>query len=395
MGGEKDLEKIRVIPVSRRWRELKVFKATIHASNISLPILEQNDVNNAKPNVAHVGRDSERDFKVVTESLELEDGQLPKPVPTIGANNTSLPSLQQNDVNNDEPNASHVNRDGGCELEVVKESPELDDSQMPKLVPRSGSNDTSPPSLQQTDVNGNKLNVLSVGRDGEQCKRAMHLPRGVAHESKHHTAWRKHKKNEKKKKNKKNKEKTAIGMRALVDHLRSISDKNLARRLAVVKAIRHSVTSLEQGSEFVCLGGIDVLRLWLEAVESQKNEHADAHEQIVMEILKLLQRLPVTLGCMQRTKIGSLVLSLSRGHTVIGALATEINEMWQSQVKEELAERQSISALFEKMPSLNVASVDANSVTALLEEVWALKLPSFEKSLKQKLADCPLFDLTS
>jgi len=146
----------------------------------------------------------------------------------------------------------------------------------------------------------------------------------------------------------------------------------------------------------VSLGGIDVLRLWLEAmVQNQKNEHVDAHEQIVVEILKLLQRLPVTLGCMQRTKIGSLVLSLSRGHTVIGALAAEINEMWQSQVKEELAEKQNINAIFEKMPSLNARCVEANSVKALLEEVLTLKLPSFENALGQKFADCPLFDLTS
>merc|ERR1712107_91489 len=98
---------------------------------------------------------------------------------------------------------------------------------------------------------------------------------------------------------------------------------------------------------------------------------------------------------MQRTKIGSLVLSLSRGNTVIGALAIAINEMWQSRVKEELAERQNITALFEKMPSLNVGCVEANSVIALLEEVLTLKLPSFDKALRQKLADCPLLNLTS
>jgi len=242
------------------------------------------------------------------------------------------------------------------ELKVVK----LEDCHAPKLVPKIGLND----------------------------RRNVDLPRGVSHESKRHAGWHKHKKG------KTMKIKAVMGVPSLIDRLCSTRDENLARRMDLVKATRRAVNSLQRGSEFFSLGGVDVLRHWIEVLtQIRNNENVDVYEQVVIEILKLLQRLPVTLESMHRTRIGSLVLSLCREHTVIGDLATKINERWQSQIKQELAERQNLTALIKKLPSLNAAGAETDSVTARLEEALTVKLPSFEKALREKVAGFPLIDL--
>lgn len=119
---------------------------------------------------------------------------------------------------------------------------------------------------------------------------------------------------------------------------------NLDARLGLAAVLRRSVRfDLTRAAVFVSSGGVGALRPWLQAALPQNDETQRAgsmeeqrkREQVVLECLALLSRLPVTYDVLQRTGIGRTLTAL-RGYCAPAMEpAGRLIAQWRNDIRSE------------------------------------------------------------
>eukprot|EP00927_Polykrikos_kofoidii_P012332 TRINITY_DN15315_c0_g1_i2.p1 TRINITY_DN15315_c0_g1~~TRINITY_DN15315_c0_g1_i2.p1 ORF type:complete len:1392 (-),score=259.94 TRINITY_DN15315_c0_g1_i2:84-4208(-) len=134
-------------------------------------------------------------------------------------------------------------------------------------------------------------------------------------------------------------------MVAAIALMSEINGRDVGMRHALLCAIRRALEGQPGlGAVFVAANGVPALRPWMEAALPQAQKESktgglppEEHENVMMEGLKLLRYVPVSLVLLRQTGIGRMLTALRCYCVSAQALAGELVAAWRSAVSTELS----------------------------------------------------------
>lgn len=118
----------------------------------------------------------------------------------------------------------------------------------------------------------------------------------------------------------------------------SIGEDRAPARYAVVRTLRRSVEAdPARAALFMAAHGVAALKPWLETVLTPGASQKDAsHERVVHEVLEVLQLVPVTRECLQKSGIARTLIAIRSSYTPAQETSTKLLSQWKTQFHKEL-----------------------------------------------------------